>query len=233
MLAVFRDITELREREEALAAAKEDVERTRELMQTILDNMSDGVTLWDKDFRWKFSNRVHIERQRYTPDMLRAGDYRLRHDPLPGAARRIWRPERGRTGKQGPGGRVDHPQSRAAATSGARERPLHRVHLQPLADGSMLGVYRDITELKEREQAVEQARSIMQIGARQHERRRDAVRCRLSLEIHQPAPASTSFSSPADVVEPDLSLLDILRFQAKRGDFGTAEDAEKLAACAL
>ena len=34
ILAVFRDITELREREEALAAAKEDVERTRELMQT-------------------------------------------------------------------------------------------------------------------------------------------------------------------------------------------------------
>ena len=37
-------------------------------MQTILDNMSDGVTLWDKDFGWKFSNRVHIERQRYTPE---------------------------------------------------------------------------------------------------------------------------------------------------------------------
>ena len=65
MLAVFRDITELRQREEALAAAKEDVERTRELMQTVLDNMSDGVTLWDKDFGWQFSNRVHIERQRY------------------------------------------------------------------------------------------------------------------------------------------------------------------------
>ena len=42
-------------------------------MQTILDNMNDGVTLWDKDFVWKFSNRMHIERQGYTPEMLQPG----------------------------------------------------------------------------------------------------------------------------------------------------------------
>src|SRR6185503_3443957 len=73
ILAVFRDITELRRREEALAAAKEDVERTRALMQTILDNMNDGVTLWDSNFAWRFSNRIHIERQGYTPELLRPG----------------------------------------------------------------------------------------------------------------------------------------------------------------
>ena len=43
-------------------------------MQTVLDNMSDGVTLWDKDFRWQFSNRMHIHRQRYTADLLRGAD---------------------------------------------------------------------------------------------------------------------------------------------------------------
>ena len=35
--------------------------------------MGDGVTLWDKNFGWKFSNRVHIGRQGYTPDMLYPG----------------------------------------------------------------------------------------------------------------------------------------------------------------
>jgi PAS domain-containing protein len=66
--AFGRDVTSLKEREEALAAAKEaaerardDVERTREVMQTVLDNMSDGVTLWDKNFRWMFSNRFSSE----------------------------------------------------------------------------------------------------------------------------------------------------------------------------
>ncbi len=124
ILAVFRDITELREREEALAAAKEDVERTRGLMQTILDNMGDGVTLWDKDFVWQFSNRIHIERQGYTPQMLCARcDRRLRHDPLPGAARRIWRAERPpRSGQKGSGDRCDHPQSRRAAATSAAPR---------------------------------------------------------------------------------------------------------------
>ena len=63
-LAMNRDITELKEREAALAAAKEaaeaardDVERTRQLMQTVLDNMNDGVMLFDKDFRLQFINR--------------------------------------------------------------------------------------------------------------------------------------------------------------------------------
>ena len=128
ILAVFRDITELKEREEALAAAKEDVERTRELMQTILDNMNDGVTLWDKDFIWKFSNREHIERQQYTPDDAAPRRHRLRHDPLPGAARRIRPAGRGRGRKQGAGDRRDHPRS--------GRRPLRAPHAGAAATSS-------------------------------------------------------------------------------------------------
>src|SRR6185295_18231560 len=62
VLAVFRDITELRQREEALAAAKEDIERTRAVMQTILDNMNDGVILLDADFRFVFGNDQFMEK---------------------------------------------------------------------------------------------------------------------------------------------------------------------------
>src|ERR1041384_6304834 len=72
LLAFGRDVTSLKEREEALASAKEaaekardDVERTREVMQTVLDNMSDGITLWDKNFRWQFSNRFSNEMWTY------------------------------------------------------------------------------------------------------------------------------------------------------------------------
>ena len=229
LLAVFRDITELREREEALAAAKEDVERTRELMQTVLDNMGDGVTLWDKDFGWKFSNRVHIERQRYTPEMLRPG--------TTGFDMIRFQAQRGEYGElSGPEleNKVQEVASIIRNPKGGRyERRTSsgryiEFNYSPLADGSTLGVYRDITELKEREQAVEQARSIMQSVLNNMS---DGVTLfdtdyRLKFTNQR---LVDFLDLPPDVVEPGLSLLDILRFQAKRGDFGTAEDAEKLA----
>ena len=55
------------------AAAQRDVENTREVMQTVLDNMTDGVMLFDKDFRWQFSNRAHIDARRYAAEVLRPG----------------------------------------------------------------------------------------------------------------------------------------------------------------
>ena len=95
-LAFGRDVTSLKEREEALASAKDaaekardDVERTREVMQTVLDNMSDGVTLWDRDFRWQFSNRFSTQMWGYKPETLLPGISRLRHDPRTQRAGRV------------------------------------------------------------------------------------------------------------------------------------------------
>jgi len=72
-VTVCRDITELKDREEAIARAKEDVERTRTVMQTILDNMNDGVSLYDKDYAWQFTNRTHIQRHAYPQELLAPG----------------------------------------------------------------------------------------------------------------------------------------------------------------
>ena len=74
MVGVTGDITETRQRERQLdtaraeaAAAHRDVEETREIMQTIIDNMTDGVSLFDKDFRWRFATGPHAD-DGYTPD---------------------------------------------------------------------------------------------------------------------------------------------------------------------
>src|SRR5215469_13122003 len=72
-VTVCRDITDLKDREDAIARAKEEVERTRTVMQTILDNMSDGVSLFDRDFVWQFTNRNHIQRHEYPPELLVPG----------------------------------------------------------------------------------------------------------------------------------------------------------------
>ncbi len=80
MVGVTGDITETRQRERQLdtaraeaAAAQRDVESTREMLQTIIDNMTDGVSLFDKDMRWRFSNRSHMRTMGYAPETLRPG----------------------------------------------------------------------------------------------------------------------------------------------------------------
>src|SRR5262249_42013500 len=89
VLGLYRDSTPLNEREGARAAAKEaaeavrdaaeqaqaetlaarnDVERAYRMTQSILDNMTDGVSLFDKDFRWRFSNKHHRDLHGYTSE---------------------------------------------------------------------------------------------------------------------------------------------------------------------
>ena len=235
LLAVFRDITELKVREQALAAAKEDVERTRELMQTILDNMNDGVTLWDKDFAWRFSNRAHIERQRYTPELL--------HPGVTGYEMIRFQAERGEYGPLKTGEIEAKVQEIAAIirnpTGGHYERRTLGGHYieftySPLSDGSILGVYRDITELKDREQAlavakedIERTRAVMQTIL---DNMNDGV-------ILLDADFNFVFGNdqflqklmvPSDVAKAGNSVEDIIRYQAERGDFGPCNDVGRL-----
>ena len=172
LLAFGRDVTSLKEREEALATAKEaaerardDVERTREVMQTVLDNMSDGVTLWDKDFRWMFSNRFSADMWGYkigtlTPgvsgfDMIRQlaeqGEFGPTDDiekTVTEVTRRILRPG---------GARYEQP-----TASGK----YIEFNFRPLSDGGVLGLYRDITTLKSREEALATAKEAAETRAR-------------------------------------------------------------------
>ncbi len=69
LLGVHRDITEIKEREEA-------VEQARSVMQSVLDNMSDGVTLFDSDYRLKFTNQRLIDFLKLPAASVRAGHAR-------------------------------------------------------------------------------------------------------------------------------------------------------------
>ena len=139
MVGVTGDITETRQRERQLdtaraeaIAAHRDVEQAREIMQTVLDNMTDGVTLWDKDFRWRFSNRRHMESWGYTP-----GDAPTRRHPADEMIR--FQLTRGAYGQNVERHRQQaSPRSPSASckpggnryTPAHRGRPLHRVQLQ-------------------------------------------------------------------------------------------------------
>jgi PAS domain S-box-containing protein len=233
ILGVFRDITEQRQREEALAAAKEDVERTRALMQTVLDNMSDGVTLWDKDFRWRFSNRIHIHRQRYPVELLKAGA-----DGYDMIRFQAQRGEYGPLDEEGVEKKVQEVAAVIRDPKGGRyeRRTLSGRYIEftynPLSDGSILGVYRDITELKEREQAladakedIERTRAVMQTVL---DNMNDGV---ILIDkdfkfVFGNDQFLGKLDLPRHVAQPGRSVDDIIRFQAARGDFGPIDDVE-------
>ncbi len=206
VLAVNRDITELKHREEALAAAKEaaeaardDVERTRQIMQTVLDNMIGGVMLFDKDFRLQFVNRQVDGIQHYPTDIVTPGitGYDILRFQV----------------KRGDFGPVKDIESKVRERVALIRKPggnrfLRRTlegryiefNFLPLDDGGLLAFGRDVTSVKEREEALASAKEVGGTRARrrrahprgdadrarQHERRRHAVGQGLPLDVLQP-----------------------------------------------
>ena len=139
IISIHRNITELKEREASLAAAKEaaeaaraDAERTRQSMQTVLDNMNEAVQLFDKDFDIEFVNRRLYEFHAYPPEIRRARRLRLRRHPLHGEARRLWPRCRHREDRRG--ARRAHSRSeRQPPRAAHRQRQPGRVHVQSAA----------------------------------------------------------------------------------------------------
>src|SRR5262249_12417212 len=220
LLAFGRDVTSLKEREEALAAAKEaaerardDVERTREVMQIVLDNMSDGVTLWDRDFRWMFSNRFSSEMWHYNADVLKAGVTGF--DMIRQLAR------------QGEFGAADDVERtvtevtrRILRPGGARyeQRTATGKYIEfnfrPLSDGGTLGIYRDITQLKSREEALATAKEAAEHARDAAERERAEAEAANQAKSTFLATMSHEIRTPMNGV---LGMIDVLQRQGLDG----------------
>ena len=171
LVGATSDITDVKQRERDLAAARAEIEATREDMRTVLDNMSDGITLIDQDFIWKFSNEQFSTFLDVPPEITKAGV--SCYDVIRYQAMR------------GDFGDTDDieaiVQERAAlmrTPGGCRYERLTKsgryiefTH-RPLADGTLLGVYRDITELKRRESEQADARDAAEMALAEAERER-------------------------------------------------------------
>src|SRR3954464_13996945 len=259
MVGVTGDITETRQRERQLdtakaeaAAAHRDVEQTREMLQTIIENMTDGVSLFDKDFRWQFSNRSHMQTMGYAPDMVRTGM----------SVETLIRLHAAR-GEYGPPNDIEAlvkgSLERVTAPGGAHyERRMQNgrfieFRFQPLSDGGTLGIYRDITELKEREEALASAKEAAEAARDAAERARaEATEARSEIERTRTIMQTVldnmndgvmlfdkdmrwQFTNKQlmefqrfnpEIAGPGVSAYDILMYQATRGDFGPIPEAD-------
>ena len=62
----YRDVSHYKQQEAELSAA-------REQLQTVLDHMTDGVVMWDADFRVVFFNKETLRVGEFPPDLAYPG----------------------------------------------------------------------------------------------------------------------------------------------------------------
>jgi signal transduction histidine kinase/CheY-like chemotaxis protein/HPt (histidine-containing phosphotransfer) domain-containing protein len=171
MIGATVDITEDKQKEIELAAARAEIEQTRENMRLVLDNMRDGILLLDKDGRWRFANAQYSRFVLIPPEIGKPGaDV---HDIV------RFQVERGDFGPVDDVERVVDERVGVLFTPGGAhyERKTTSGHFieftfSPLPDGSVLGMFRDITELKEREQSQADARDAAEMALAEAERER-------------------------------------------------------------
>ena len=117
-------------------------------MRTVLENMNDGIVLIDKDFNWKFGNEQFNKFLNVPPEITQPGHVLLRRHPLSGAsAATSARSTISRRSSQERADMMRTPGGYRYERQTQSGRYIEFTY-KPLADGSLLGVYRDITELK-------------------------------------------------------------------------------------
>jgi PAS domain S-box-containing protein len=154
-----------RAQEEATARKREaaklrkvtaELTRTAGNLQTVLDNMSDGLMLFGRDFSWQLYNRNVCELQCFPPEIGHLGahgDDILRYQALRGDFGPVTDLDR----------MIEERRALIMRSNGARytrraaSGRMVEFQFKRLADGRVLGIYRDIDELKRTEEALKES----------------------------------------------------------------------------
>ncbi|MBL6456351.1 PAS-domain containing protein [Belnapia sp. T6] len=215
LFIVARDITQMRE--SALA-----LEAERATLRSVIDNLSDGVMLFDRDFRWRIANRKLMEFHRFPEDVaypgadgrdilrfqIQRGDFGP--PPATPEALEAQVEDRVRDMRKPGGNRY------VRKTAGGY---WIEFNMLPLADGGLLAFYRDITRLKDQEEALEAERSLLR---RVLEGMQDAV---VLLDpdgaiVETNGKAAALFGLPEELMVPGSSHQAVQRWRYRRGEFG-------------
>ncbi len=218
----YRDITDRKRREDQLEQAHAETMKTRALLSEVLDNMTDGLVLFDADLRLLYSNQAIrdyfnvkaaaalggktlaelLEMQHATGDRVFAEGKPMSVEER---VARIVDPEGGRTER--------------VLRSGRHIERFYRT----LSDGRRLGIYRDITDIKQRQVALERILDKVEAGERLMRVVLDAMPDGVGLldgekVLYANRTMSELFGYAGLTIRPGTTLSDIVRAQEAAGD---------------
>jgi len=224
IVATYRDITDLKRHEEELATAKELAESTRATMRTVLENLTDGVVMYDADGRFIYRNEAMGYLYGIDEKTLQT---------LSGAAD-VWR----FMARRGDFGSIDDIEAwvaervtRLRAADGSAGQVISatgriiEMNYRGLPAGGLLAVHRDITELKRNEAELASARSTMRTVL---ENFTDGVILHGAdgKFLYLNAAMSRLYGIPAETLDAMSSAEEAWRYMAARGDYGPLDDID-------
>lgn len=218
------DITQLKQREDDLVRLSRELHSRSAMFDILLDNMSQGVCLFDADQRVVFSNRRYTEIYGLNPDSVKPGTS-LKEILETRAATGLYACEDGQQLVRDGGATFGEQISQVMRLSDGRSISLVR---QPMPDGSLISTHEDITERESLNARL--ATQHMQLDAVMHnmvqgvamydDDQRLIICNRRYLEMYRLSP---------EVVRPGVSLSDVMMHSASVGNY-TEEEARRVLA---
>ena len=218
----YRDITDRKRREAQLEQAHAETTATRALLSEVLDNMTDGLVLFDADLRLLYSNqalRDYFDVKSSTSIQGRTLAELLEKQEATGH----------RVFENGKPLSVEDRLARIVDPEGVRTERVLRSgrHIErfyrPLSDGRRLGIYRDITDIKQRQVALERILDKVEAGERLMRVVLDAMPDGVGLldgekVLYANRAMSDLFGYAGVITRPGTTLSDIVRAQEAAGD---------------
>jgi PAS domain-containing protein len=140
---------DLRERNRDLAKREAELAAQAAILRATLDNMTDGICLFDDDLRMRICNQRFVEIMQFPPEITREGislEAMIRFDI-----------DRGKLNAPDPDGYVEQALARyrsggASETTLERGGAVLRLRRRPVADGGFVTTYTDVTDQKRHEE---------------------------------------------------------------------------------
>ncbi len=213
VVSTYTDMTQLRQAELAL-------ERNSRLLRTSLENINQGLLLFDREMRLVLFNRAYLRLFRFGEDEIRTGmQYREILRTLV---------------DRGDYGDIDGDKLIASRLAGATDGRIHHnlyrsphgaiisVYRKPVPDGGFVITFTDVTnEVRAGEEA--KVKSALLQATQDNMRQGICVMDENLVIANFNHRWVEMFDLPPEIARPGVSLADVLRFRATRGDYGPGD----------